>query len=857
MKVFSSKRRAVAVAALIVLLLFVLRPGASRLKSRIVLSISAGVGRPVDIGSVQIRLLPRPGFDLNNLVVYDDPAFGAEPLLRASEVTASLRLLSLMRGRLEIARLDLTEPSLNLVHGTNGRWNLEALLERTAQIPLAPTGKAKSEPRQGFPYIEATSARINFKSGPEKKPYALTNADFSLWQDSENTWGVRLKAQPFRTDLNLNDIGMLQVNGTWQRAASLRQTPLQFSIEWNRAQLGQLTKFFAGADQGWRGAVQLDVTLTGTPARLQIASNASIQDFRRYDIASGDALRLAAHCDGHYGSVEHAFRDVLCNVPLGNGLVILKGDMGLPGSHDYGLALSAVNVPASAVVALAQRAKKNLPADLAAGGTVHGSLSIQENAATGKRSFEGQGEIADFRLASAVNKAEMGPERVPFALTLSEARIRDSRRGPHKATPAMTFPEGPHIELGPFPVAIGRPVAPVARGWISRNGYNISIAGDADIAKSLRVARMVGLPAIQAVVEGTAEVDLQIAGSWAGWTSGTNSGFPGPQIAGSAKLRNVRIAVRGTSGPIEISSADMHLEKDEVRIGKLNAKAAGTLWTGSLEMPRGCGTPGTCPVRFDVNANQIAFSELNDWVNASPKDRPWYRVLESNVQTGPSFLGSLRASGRLTTDRLQMQSMAVTHVSANVDLDGGKVEISELNGDFLGGTHRGEWQADFTVKPGVCKGSGSVSGISMARLADTMKDDWIAGTASGSYDIKGTCPAEFWPSAEGILQFDVKDGTLPHISLGEDSGVLKVTRLAGQGRLHAGELEIKDAKLDSASGKFLLSGTASLQRELDLKLAKSANGTTGGGYTISGTLAEPRVVQSPETQARLKTEPAK
>jgi autotransporter translocation and assembly factor TamB len=456
-----------------------------------------------------------------------------------------------------------------------------------------------------------------------------------------------------------------------------------------------------------------------------------------------------------------------------------------------------------------------------------------------------------------MNKAEMGPEKVPFVMMSSESRSSDARRGPHKTTPAMTFPEGPHIELGPFPVAIGRPVAPVARGWISRNGYNISIAGDADIAKSLRVARMIGLPALQAAVEGTAEVDLQIAGSWAGWTSGTHSGFPGPQIAGSAKLRNLRIAVRGTGGPIEISSAEMQFERDRVRIGKLNAKAAGTLWTGSLAMPRGCGTPGTCPVQFDVSANQIAFSELNDWVNARPKDRPWYRVLESNVQTGPSFLGSLRASGRLTTERLQVQSLAATHVSAKVDLDGGKVEISELNGDFLGGKHRGEWQADFTVKPTVCKGSGSVTGISMARLADTMKDDWIAGTASGNYDVKGTCPAEFWSSAEGTLQFDVKDGTLPHISLGEDSGVLKVTRLAGQARLHAGELEIKDAKLDSGSGKFLLSGTASLKRELDLKLAKPANGTAGAGYTISGTLAEPRVVQSPETQARLKTEPAK
>ena len=69
MKLLSSKRAWIA-AAVILLLMFLLRPGASPLKSRIIGSISSGLGRPVDIGSVHLRLLPRPGFDLANLVVY-------------------------------------------------------------------------------------------------------------------------------------------------------------------------------------------------------------------------------------------------------------------------------------------------------------------------------------------------------------------------------------------------------------------------------------------------------------------------------------------------------------------------------------------------------------------------------------------------------------------------------------------------------------------------------------------------------------------------------------------------------------------------------------------------------------------
>jgi len=852
-KLLSSKRRIAAAAAVIVLALFLLRPGASRLKSRIVSSISTGVGRPVDIGSVHLRLLPRPGFDLENLVVYDDPAFGAEPMLRASEVTAALRLTSLVRGRLEIARLDLTEPSLNLVHSEGGRWNLEALLERTAHIPLAPTGKAKSEPRPGFPYIQATSARINFKSGPEKKPYSLTNADFSLWQDSENSWGVRLKAQPVRTDLNLNDTGLLQVNGTWQRAAALRDTPVQFNIEWNRAQLGQFTKFFTGNDQGWRGEILLDVALTGTPAKLQISSNGSIQDFRRYDITSGQAVRLAGHCDGEYSSLTQAFHALACSAPVGDGLITLQGEMGLPGSHSYGLRLTADKVPASAAAVLVQRAKRNLPEDLVAGGTVSGSLRVERATAAAKLQFQGRGEITALHLSSAVNKAEVGPEMVPFVLTSGDALEKGAARK-RKGMPGLRFPDGPHVEFGPFAVAIGRASDPTAQGWINHDGYNLSVAGEAEIAKALRVARMFGFPALQSAAEGSAQIDLQIAGSWAERSHGTSSGFTGPQVSGMAKLRNVRIALRGAGGPVEIVSADMQLLPDEVRVVKLNAKAGDASWTGSLEMPRGCGTPGACQVRFILNANRIALGELRDWASPSPKERRWYQVLGSSTQVGPSFLASVRASGQLTADRLQVHGVAATRVSARVSLDGGKLQISQLNADLLGGKHRGEWQADFSVKPAVCSGSGNFTGVSLASLANVVKDAGIAGDANASYDMKGPCPEGFWKSAEGTLQFVMKDGTLPHFALDEDADPFEVTRFAGQARLQGGAIEMKDAKLESPGGAFRVSGTASLKGELDLKLARAPGGSAGPGYTISGTLAEPRVVRvgGAETQARLK-----
>ena len=74
------------------------------------------------LSSVELRLLPWPGFVLTDLTVDEDPAFGAEPVLHASSVTTAIRLLSLWRGRLEISSISVDEASLNLVRNREGRW---------------------------------------------------------------------------------------------------------------------------------------------------------------------------------------------------------------------------------------------------------------------------------------------------------------------------------------------------------------------------------------------------------------------------------------------------------------------------------------------------------------------------------------------------------------------------------------------------------------------------------------------------------------------------------------------------------------------------------------------------------------
>ena len=841
MSFLRSKRGWLLACAALLLGLFLVRPGAARLKERIAGSIAMALQRQVEIGRVHIRLLPQPGFDLEDFVVHDDPAFSAEPVLRAQEVTAFLRLSSLLRGHLEISRLSLTEPSLNLTRNGEGRWNIERLLERTAKTAVAPTSKARSESRPAFPYIEADRGRINFKFGAEKKPFALADANYAFWQDSENAWGMRLRARPIRTDLNLSDTGQFRVNGTWQRAETLRETPLEFNLSWQDAQLGQLTKLLSGQDKGWRGAVRVSAALTGTPADLAVDGDASLEDFRRYDI-TGEALSpIRTHCVAHYSTVDRGIHQILCQTPMGEGVIAVRGEVvNLPGPRNYDLGLAVEKVPAEVLLEVARHAKKDLPADLRATGVAKADFRMQGG---GGEAIEltGAGQTSNLVLRSASAKTELALNAVPFSLISGAAE--KSRTGRARRAAAQKVPDEPQLALGPFPIKFGRPTPATVEGRITRSGYNLSIDGEAEVQRLLQVARIAGLPANHPAVVGWAKVALQIGGPW--------SAFAGPRINGSAKLHAIQAELRGLNAPIEIASANLSLDPDTTKVDAISASFAGTHWTGSLELPRMCGPVESCPLSFDLHVDEVATDTLHELLNPNPPSRPWYRFLSSAPLTGPSFLAKIRGSGKLAADRVLIRNLAATKVTANLELDQGRVRLSDLRGELMNGKHRGEWQADFKAKPPLYSGTGTLEGVSLGNIAAAMRDPWISGTASAKYQIRmaGVASAELLSSADGSVRVNIRDGALPHIVLGDVP--LKVRRFTAVLVVHDAEVSIRDGALSSPAATYAVSGKASLKGKLDFMMVPEGS----PGFSVNGTLVEPRVAVAPHSETRAALKP--
>ena len=103
------------------------------------------------------------------------------------------------------------------------------------------------------------------------------------------------------------------------------------------------------------------------------------------------------------------------------------------------------------------------------------------------------------------------------------------------------------------------------------------------------------------------------------------------------------------------------------------------------------------------------------------------------------------------------------------------------------------------------------------------------------------------------MHVEIRDGLFPHVLIGDGTEPLQARHINGQARLHNGEIEITDTELVSPEGSYQLTGTASLNREVDLKLTRIPNSPANIGYSIGGTLEAPRVAPlSGNEQARLK-----
>jgi uncharacterized protein involved in outer membrane biogenesis len=221
-------------------------------RDRLLQQARAALGRDVAAERISVHLWGGLGVRVDHLRVADDPRFSTADFVQAASVIVRARLLPLLWGRLELGRIDLTQPQIQLIRDSAGKWNYASLGHITPSSETSP-----DDPPRGS------------HVSPEQLPFAISRANIT---DGGITI-IDRSCQPEETmrltqvDVTVSDIG--------------EDTPVSFSVA-AALQEDQRNVHVRGIAGPWRQA-------SGIPLRL----DGSVGPFGPYALRVGD-LHLEA-----------------------------------------------------------------------------------------------------------------------------------------------------------------------------------------------------------------------------------------------------------------------------------------------------------------------------------------------------------------------------------------------------------------------------------------------------------------------------------------------------------------------------------------------------------------------------------
>ncbi|WP_440940973.1 AsmA family protein [Immundisolibacter sp.] len=251
------------------------------LRSMLIVAARSHTGRELTVdGDIRVAVLPRPAVVLPRLALADADGFGPEPFASLDGARANLRLWPLLRGRLQVASVEVERPQLRLTVDAAGRSNWGDLLPE-------PQAEASPAPASSEPGIAASLAgRVGIGR-------MRVNGGDLLWTDRRSGRWARVR------DLDVAISGLdpgrpipLTASATLETGDPVRsvQLDLETDVQWSgealwHARALKLDAIVAGAPL--RG--QLPFRLTGEASFDPAQSRLALQDLT----LAGDPLSLA------------------------------------------------------------------------------------------------------------------------------------------------------------------------------------------------------------------------------------------------------------------------------------------------------------------------------------------------------------------------------------------------------------------------------------------------------------------------------------------------------------------------------------------------------------------------------------
>lgn len=837
----------IAAAVLVLLACLMVPPwvSISRYQSRITAAVSASLGRPVHLSSVELRLLPRPGFVLTNLTVDEDSLFGTEPVLHANTVTAAIRLLSLWRGRLEISSISVDEASLNLVRSSSGHWNVETLFRSAAQSSGGQAGRLFR-----LPNLEATESRINVKNGLEKLPFSLVDADLSFSQSGPGVWHVSLRGQPARTDVSLDlaDTGIVEMQGDLHQAAALHDMPMHIAMEWRDAQLGQLSRLMIGSDPGWRGDLRGNLQLDGTVEAAQVKMRLRATGVHRAEFAPAAPLDFDANCNFMYHYSARAVEQMACDSPLGDGHVHIAGS--LPGDHPPQLKVQIQRIPVQAGLDMLRTMRSGIDGTLQAAGTVSGELSY--DGAAGAAAGSAREPAKGLKATAARKHAKAAPAAaLSGSLTVEGLKLTgDALTQPIEVSKAVLEPfAGPPEGLTTTVDLPSGGATPLALGVrLTLTGYVATLQGSASFARLRELAHAAGaeqFAALDGLAGDAPMLDVMASGPWLPGEDGRVRTMSGEEpsfeeaaarpvedvrrdeLTGTVTLHDANWKSDSLASPVVVTQATLHFGMDSLTWDPVQFAYGPLKGTAAVHLPAECPAGEACTpsvhlefASLDAETLQAALlgahkqgTVLSDLISRfTTSSAAHWPVLDATVDAKTFTLGTVK----------------LDEANATLQMNAAGAKLTSLDATLLGGHLHATGKVTQGDKPSYSL-EADLAHAQAASVCELLGLRCTGGSVAlnGHVDLAGFSGSDLAASAKGSLHFTWKTGAMAK-SAGSDMPALlaRFSSWSGDAAIGQGKVELGPNTVKQGAQSATVAATIPLIKAPHIHFAAPQEATT-------------------------------
>jgi AsmA protein len=742
----------VCVVVVVVLALLPQFLNVNHYRPRIQAELQNRLGRPATLGNISVSFLP-PRLIVKDVVIGEDPGFGAGPFAKAQELDVLVALLPLLRKDLQVKSLRLIHPDIELIKNQSGQWNYASLGQAPARTsaqpskPQKPSGatpqpgaQANAAPALSLGHLEIANGRVRLIDRQDNIQNTYDNIDVTLDNFAPK--------KPFDVDAALHIAGggdqRIEVKGTaGPMGTGSAMIPFDGTVDLKQISLGDLQKVAnISALEGYNGVASGSLKAKTDKGVLQVQGSLKVDDPQIKTTKLGYPITLDFKLDDDMNS--GVIRIENGTLKLGSTPVSIAGSVNTkltPAQLDMRVTTEGASLSEIARLAAATGVAFN------AGTNIKGTLNADIAARGAANNPALNGNLKADRIEISGGQIKQTVSVPELALTLTPTAISSS---------PFTAKTGGTQLNAQFALEEYTSKAPMVNASMQTNNANVG--------ELLAMANAYGVSAVEGM-SGSGTISLNLT------AVGPLKNASAMVFNGNGSLQNASLNTPALTKPLTVKNAQMKFSQNSMTLDNVQASLDGSNASGNVSV-RNFAAP---QVQFALNIDKLDLAAMQQIIatpGAPVKTAAFQlipRAFAQKTTSEPSLITKAVGNGTISVGTLTYDQLVLNNVKSNVTLDHGVIRLAPLTSTLYGGQESGDIVLDTRVTPPAVTVTTKLQKVDANKLVSAVSSvkDTLYGllAANTNASFRAASGTNFAQSLNGKLALDLSNGRIAKVDL--------------------------------------------------------------------------------------------